>query len=185
MMTRRKIHMNLPVLAVGTTDLKSIDSATSSSRPKTSAFWWTKKTTKVQKNSTVDTTNLESKRVGRNYVPPSLSSRPQVSENRSNDACPPASPVTTPTRRTNVTFMLATPLANIREHNLSSPLSPPPLKKRKVVTVDQIQDRDLQRHQMPIIQEFGLENIGIEGDERANRCMKWRLQPRSNPRSYV
>ena len=200
MMTRRKIHMSLPA-AVGTKD----PATTSSSRPKTSAFWWTKKATKVHKNPTVDTKNLETKRIGSYYVPPTLSSRPQVPASRSNDFCPPASPETTPKRSNKVNFLLATPRAILRANNISSPsspvtpleqlrahyrsapLSPPPLKK-KLITVDQIQDRDLQRLQIPIIQEFYFQNKDFEGDEPANRCRKWRLPPlppRPNPRIYV
>jgi len=192
--------MNLPV-AVGTKDLESIGCrnyaqlTSSSSRPKISAFWWTKKATKVHTSPAVDTTNLETKHIVRSYVPPTHSSRPQVSVFRS-----PAP--ATPTRRTNLNFLLATPALEIRRaHNISSrsspvtplelllahyrsaPLSPPPMK-RKVITVDQIKDRDLQRLQIPIIQEFYLQNMDSEGDERANPGRKWRLQPRPNPRSH-
>jgi len=196
MMTRRKIHMNLPV-SVGTKDLESSGcrncaQPTSSSRPKISAFWWTKKATKVHMKPTVDTKHLETKPIDRYYVPPIHSSRSQVSASSSNDACPPASPFTTPKRRTNVTFatplenlhLPLTPLGHLRAHYRSAPLSPP-LLKRKLITVDLIQDRDLQRLQIPIIQDFYSQNMDFEGEEPDNHWRKWRLSPRPNSRSYV
>lgn len=198
MMTRRKIHVSLPVAGS-----KDAVTTRSSSRPKTSAFWWTKKATKVHKNPTVDTNNLATKSIGSYYVPPTLSSRLQVPASRSDDFCPPASPETTPKKGNKVHFLLATPRAILRANNISSsspsspvtplehlrahyrsaPLSPPPLKK-KFITVDQIKDRDLQRLQIPIIQEY-FQNKDFEGDEPANHCRKWILPPRTNSRSYV
>ena len=71
-------------------------------------------------------------------------------------------------------FVFSTPLET-PDLNLPSPSpSPPRLKKRKFITVDQIRDRDLQRLQCPLSNEFEFENDC--GGDKLRR--KWRLSPR-------
>jgi|EP00979_Chaetoceros_neogracilis_P019112 hypothetical protein len=83
----------------------------------------------------------------------------------------------TPPHIKRMPFTLSTPVSlETPDLNTSSPPSPPRPKKRKFITVDQIQDRALQRFQCPLFKEFELENMGDCGGDKLRR--KWRLSPR-------